>query len=387
MKILIFTFLQFLSSIFNFQVNARDCNGDVNQRITCYEQNISNLQSSGKTLQNQIAQFDAQIKLTQLKIAQTEEQIGLLSGRIDQLEGSLDSLTKAFSERVVETYKMARVEDPLLLILSSDNLSQAFGRFTYLKKIQDADRNLLERLTKAQNTYKEEKVDQEELQNKLALQKKQLDIQKSAKANLLAITRNDEKKYQSLLIQVRAQLASFASFADSKGASLLSNQTYCDSWGCYYNQRDSQWGALLINGSNDCNGPCSLARVGCLVTSVSMVVSHYGRKDVLPSDIATSSPLNFQLYSALLREGTINVKGVNITRTVVSSSLNPDLLKDGPVIVGIKYGPFGTHFVVIKEYKDGKYIMNDPFTENGHDKIFTDYYSLGSVYKVNKITL
>ena len=57
MKILIFSFLQFLSSIFNFQVNAQDCNGDVNQRITCYEQNISNLQSSGKTLQNQIAQF------------------------------------------------------------------------------------------------------------------------------------------------------------------------------------------------------------------------------------------------------------------------------------------------------------------------------------------
>jgi len=205
MKILIFTFLQFLSSIFNFQVNAQDCNGDVNQRITCYEQNISNLQSSGKTLQNQIAQFDAQIKLTQLKIAQTEEQIGLLSGRIDQLEGSLDSLTKAFSERVVETYKMARVEDPLLLILSSDNLSQAFGRFTYLKKIQDADRNLLERLTKAQNTYKEEKVDQEELQSQLETQTKQLNTQKSAKNALLLQTKNDEKKYQSLLAQAIAE--------------------------------------------------------------------------------------------------------------------------------------------------------------------------------------
>lgn len=205
MKILIFTFLQFLSSIFNFQVNAQDCNGDVNQRITCYEQNINNLQSSGKTLSNQIAQFDAQIKLTQLKITQTEEQIGLLSGRIDQLEGSLDSLTKAFSERVVETYKMARVEDPLLLILSSNNLSEAFGRFTYLKKIQDADRNLLERLTKAQNTYKEEKVDQEELQSQLETQKKQLNTQKSAKNALLLQTKNDEKKYQSLLSQAIAE--------------------------------------------------------------------------------------------------------------------------------------------------------------------------------------
>ena len=60
-------------------------------------------------MKNQIAQFDAQIKLTSLKIAQTEEQINLLSGRIDQIQGSLGSLTKAFNERAVETYKMSKL--------------------------------------------------------------------------------------------------------------------------------------------------------------------------------------------------------------------------------------------------------------------------------------
>lgn len=202
-----FVFLLFLSSFFISSVSAEDCSGGVEERITCYTNNITKLNDSSKTLSNQILQFDAQIKLTTLKIAQTEEQINLLSGRIDQLEGSLLDLSKAFSERVVETYKMARVEDSLILIITSDNLGEAFNRFSYLKRIQESDRNLLERLTRAQNTYKEEKVDQETLQSQLENQQKQLNGQKLAKKALLEQTKNDEKKYQSLLSQALAEKA------------------------------------------------------------------------------------------------------------------------------------------------------------------------------------
>jgi peptidoglycan hydrolase CwlO-like protein len=118
-KAIIISLLLFLTFFLNNEIKAQDCNGSVEERISCYTENISKLQASGKTLSSQIAQFDAQIKLTSLKIAQIEEQINLLSGRIDQLEGSLTDLTKSFNQRVVETYKMTRVEDPLLLILSS----------------------------------------------------------------------------------------------------------------------------------------------------------------------------------------------------------------------------------------------------------------------------
>lgn len=206
-KFKLLIFLLFLSPFFISSVSAQDCSGGVEERINCYTNNITKLKDSGKTLFNQIAQFDAQIKLTQLKIAQTEEQISLLAGRIGQIEGSLDALTKAFNKRVVETYKMARTEDPFLLIFSSNNLSEAFSRFTYLKKIQESDRNLLSRLTKAQNTYEEEKLDQEELQNKLESQKKDLNVQKSSKNTLLTQTKNDEKKYQILLSQALAEKA------------------------------------------------------------------------------------------------------------------------------------------------------------------------------------
>lgn len=207
MKLIFATFYYLLTSILNIEVNAQTCEGDLNSKITCYEKQISNLQNSGKTLQSQIYQFDSQIKLTTLKISQTEEQISLLSGRIDQLESSLDNLSKAFNQRAVETYKMARVEDPFILLLTSDNLNQIFERYSYLLKIQDSDRELIDRLNKANDNYKIEKVDQEKLQSQLESQQKQLNVQKAAKNALLTQTKNDEKKYQSLLAQALAEKA------------------------------------------------------------------------------------------------------------------------------------------------------------------------------------
>jgi peptidoglycan hydrolase CwlO-like protein len=203
--LIILIFSTFL--VFTNIAKADECNGNVEERITCYASNITKLQVSGKTLSSQISQFDAQIKLTTLKIQKTEEEIALLSGRITQIDGSLQSLTKAFSERAVETYKMARIGDPLIMIVSADSLNQAFDRFSYLKKIQDGDRNLLDRLQKAQTTYVDEKNDQEELQKVLEVQQKQITTQKLAKKTLLDQTKNDEKKYQSLLAQAQAEKA------------------------------------------------------------------------------------------------------------------------------------------------------------------------------------
>jgi peptidoglycan hydrolase CwlO-like protein len=205
MRAFFFSLFLTLLALFTFGVKAQECTGDLNQRISCYESNLTKLGNSSKTLSSQIYQFDAQIRLTTLKITQTEEQISLLSGRIDQLEGSLGSLTSAYSERVVETYKMGRVGDPFFLLISSSNLSEAFSRYSYLKKIQEADKGLLQRLQKVQDTYKEEKVSQEDLQIQLETQQKQLNSQKLAKKLLLDQTKNDEKKYQSLLAQALAE--------------------------------------------------------------------------------------------------------------------------------------------------------------------------------------
>jgi len=180
---------------------------NLSEKIACLDALLQKTGEQKKTLSNQIAQYDAQIKLTSLKISQTEEKIVLLGGRIDQLEGSLTTLTGAFSSRAVETYKMQRLGDPFFLLVSAPDLGEAVSRFHYLQRIQEADRDLLTRLQTAQTTYVGQKTDQEELQAELEKQKANLDVQKKAKNALLTQTKSDEKTYQNLLSQALAEKA------------------------------------------------------------------------------------------------------------------------------------------------------------------------------------
>ena len=199
----------FLGLFLVFSVKAADVcsNKTGDARIVCLQAESDRLSSQSKTLSNQIAQYNNQINLATLKIQQTEEKIVLFGGRINQLETSLDDLTKAFSSRVVETYKLARSGSTIFLLLTSGSLNEVVSRFHYLQLVQNEDGNFLQRLQTAQVTYKNQKTDQEELQIELAKQKANLNNQKAAKNALLLQTKNDEVKYQQLLAQAYAEKA------------------------------------------------------------------------------------------------------------------------------------------------------------------------------------
>lgn len=378
-----------VSHFFVKPVYAVSCSDSCGDESSCRDviaecsKQISNLQSQANTLKNQIAQFDAQIKLTTLKITQTQEQITLLGGRISQLGDSVEALTLAFNSRAVETYKLSRFENSFYFLLSAYDIGEAVSRFHYLQNIQEEDRNLLKKLTDAQTTYEGQKADQEALQKQLKTQQANLNAQKLAKNNLLLATKNDEAKYQQLLSQAKAQLSAFQSFvARQGGASILNNQTKCNDWGCYYNQRDSLWGNIGLGGS-----PYTMANYGCLVTSVAMVASHYG-KNIKPNDIAVSSdafvPGTGYLYHSF------SANGVSVTINTGSKSLIDSELSAGrPVIAGLYSGP--DHFIVITRKDGDKYIMRDPFLENGagddgSGRPLTDKYNFSDITSIRLIS-
>src|SRR3989344_1915818 len=151
--ILSFTLILSLTKV-AFLVNPFDVRAEseaerlerLTNEIKQYEQEIQKLQSQAGTLSNQIAQYDAQIRLTGLKIEQTEEKILLLGGRIDQLEVSIQALQKAFSNRVIYTYKMSRLHKPAIMLITAPDLNSVFSSYYYLQKIQESDRDLLVRL-------------------------------------------------------------------------------------------------------------------------------------------------------------------------------------------------------------------------------------------------
>jgi len=390
-KIIIFIVLFFLTL---FSVSAQD-KTDIVKKISEYQTKLQELKQQKNTLSSQIQYMDTQIYLTGLQINQTEQQIvstgkeiDLLGSRIEGLDQSLDYLSKQLIKRIVIGYK----KKPLslfALLLNNKNAYDFLNQVKYLKTAQTNNQKLIytvqETKTNAEEQKKhreEKKIELDQLTKRLGNQKIALDNQKGQKERFLADTQNDENIYQNLLTQAQAQLAGFGRFVSSQGgSSILSNQTVCDDWGCYYNQRDSQWGGTSLNGTE-----YTLAGAGCLVTSMAMVYTHFGHRSVNPQSI-NSNPNNFASYYPAFLKKTITADGATSNR--ISSDIDSELSTGRPVIVGISYdgGPSPDHFLVLISGSNGSYQMNDPFTPNGHNIPFTDHYSVGSIREIDRISM
>ena len=187
---------------------------DIDQLV----QKLSELGKQKSSLKNEIAIMDSQIRLTSLKIQQTlgsinllEEQIEELSVKIGKLDQSLDSLSLIFLSRVSESYRSQTVS-PFSLFLSSSSFGDFYRKLKYLKALQLNDRVVMIKLEEARSSFDRQKQEREEKQQQLENLKKTLDSQKKAlenekskKAYLLQATKNDEKRYQQLLAQARAE--------------------------------------------------------------------------------------------------------------------------------------------------------------------------------------
>lgn len=387
----IFLLAIFLSVFSLKYIYSAECDNKTgNEKVSCLEQKLQQLKQQTGTLSSQIQYMDTQISLTTLQINQTEEkitstgkEIDLLSSRIDGLDQSLDYLSKLLITRIINGYKKKPVSI-FSILFDNKNAYDFLNEVKYLKTAQDNTQKLLYTVqeTKAnaeeqKKLREEKKVELDKLTETLNSQKQSLDNQRAQKQRLLIDTQNDEATYQSLLSQAKAQLAGFGRFVQSQGgSSLLSNQTTCDDWGCYYSQRDSQWGSNSLNGTG-----YTLASDGCLVTSMAMVYTHLGHRGVTPQTINSNSG-NFASYYPAYLQYTISADGLTTSR--VGASIDSSLSSGDPVVVGIRaYG--GTHFVVLISGSDGNYLMHDPFIENGHKISFNDHYSVGNIFEIRKV--
>lgn len=356
---------------------------------------LKTLSGQKATLSQALALLSTQINLTQAKIAKHTHELALLeveitdlSSKIQSLDYSLTDLTKLFVARVRSSY-MNATRFPLTLIAQATGITEFAKGIEYVSAVRDHDQTLLVSLEKSRLDYDTQKQLKEQKQTEIEQVKASLDKEKAALASsvaaknkLLSDTKNDEAKYQSLLSAAQAQLAAFRRFASNQGgASLLSSQTKCDDWGCYYNQRDSAWGNQTIGLSSE-----TMKEVGCLITSMAMVASHYG-KSLKPGDIAASSN-PFWGNTAYMNQGSWSVAGVTMTRTRLGSStakIDEELSAGRPVVVGIYGGP--DHFLVITKKEGDDYIMHDPFPENGGGIKFTSKYPLSAISAVDRVSV
>lgn len=200
-------------------IYSQDVLNDISNQINQYNQKLVELSKSKDTLSNQVAYLDSQIKLTQLKIQQTQEniiilekEIAILTDRIGKLDLDLNHISLVFIENVSQSYKLNKKIPPLSLFFTP-KLNQFLQDYKYIKTVQQNNQDILIELETARTNYdlqKQKKAEKQleltQLNQKLIQQQKDLSTQKTAKANLLEITKNDEKKYQQLKAEAEAEL-------------------------------------------------------------------------------------------------------------------------------------------------------------------------------------
>lgn len=361
-------------------------------QVAAYQKQLDMLGTQKNTLQSTInsltltqKKLTAQIQATQTKISSATLQIQKLTNSIGNKEAIIadnqNAIAKAF--RVVAESEEIPMIATLISSRSLGEMWQTTDEVIQFNRALSANitnlRAVRAALTANRNEVTATKATLVSLQRQLSSQNKSIATSKATEQQLLAQTKNSETTYQKLLAAAKAELASYSAFTTNAGGSkLLANQTSCDSWGCYYSQRDTLWGNVPLSGANS-----RLASEGCLVTTMAMILTHYGHRDVTPVTI-NADPGNFSPFGGLLLF-TIHVDGATATRYKIAA-IDATLATGNPVVIGIHaYG--GTHYVAFTSGSRGNYLMRDPYIANGKDINFTAHYPLSAIFGISKVVV
>jgi peptidoglycan hydrolase CwlO-like protein len=381
------------------QIDAQNAKiAQLTAEIAQYQAQINSAKVNKQTLQNALDSLSAQLAKVKAQASVTQSQINITNLRIAQLGASIESAQQtidADSAALAENIRsLAEADDvpPVIRLISSGSLSEAWQDADQVIEVHNGIESQVSDLSAQKDMLADSKSKSQQQQQTLSAQKQQLTRQQSSisqtansKTRLLKETDSQEATYEKLLAQAQAELASFSTFANNAGGKgILTNQTRCDSWGCYYNQRDSQWGNDPLDGTQ-----YTMKADGCLVTSMAMVMTHYGYGSVTPVTI-NSNPSDFAAYyPADLLVNNVPIAGATVTRVSIGTKqANIDaVLKTGnPVVVGIHaYG--GTHYIVFTSGAKGVYTMRDPYQPNADDVPFTKYYSLSEIFYAAKVVI
>lgn len=350
----------------------------------CWQEKVNTTRSEANTLQSAVDIINGQIRVQSLKVQQTvaeinslEKEITELSERIEGLSISLNRLSEILIKRIRQNYKQSRLPYKNNLF-ASESFNGFISQYRYMNLAQDQTLDLMKKTELQRLTYNQQKeikeAKQQEVEKKrqeLQSQKNILDSQKASKDELLKQTRNSESIYQQKLAEATAELNSLKAFSSSKSGSVLPEQNSPDGW--FFSQRDQRWANSMIGSSN-----MSVMEVGCLISSTAMMKKKFG-ENINPLTIANNNSYFFSNTAYMLRPWPAP-SGYRYQYSAYSQSTLDSRLNENPVIVKLSAGPYGSHFIVIKEKKDNQYIMHDPW--EGYDKKFNDFYSLSQIQQI-----
>jgi len=158
---------------------------------------------------------------------------------------------------------------------------------------------------------------------------------------------------------------------------ILDPQPSGDSWGAYFNQRDTRWALAQVGGT------FPMWKIGCLVSDVAMVYAHFGFGSVSPAWVAAHA--GWFDGSGSMFNSALNIPGhkTTIVRDPSAAWIQGQLAAGRPVIVGMNLPSGGTHFVTLTGLNGASdYWVNDPWEQHAmHVPFSGDWFTRGPIFE------
>jgi peptidoglycan hydrolase CwlO-like protein len=394
-----------------------DALGDLEAQIQRYQNQLAQINSQAISVKNQIADTQARVDQLQAVLAQLNAQLlennarlsenqarldalvareGVLTDQLRQTQLRLEERKAAFSSQVRVLDKV-ETRNGFSLLLTSHSFSQFMQRLTDIRQAADgthqmaialqSDRDLLA----AQRAELErQRIEQAGIVARIEDQRQVLEqeyaIQNTITLQLYGLQAALGRQQSELVNQAgavtanistaEAELQSLLAFSHGQGGNIVAPEYLVNGWGNYYNQRDARWGNVYLGRTS-----YEVWEIGCLLTSVAMVNSHFGYPYVTPGVIA-ANPANFT-SGGLLYNYALNVPGhpAMINNNPSRAWINQVLAGGGTVIVGMYIRTGGTHFVVlVGQNGPYDYWINDPWVENAMHVSYLGSPVTGPIY-------
>ncbi len=378
----------------------------ITAQMAANDQQIATLQASLNQLQGVINDLGLKLAATRAALDQSQAQLARIQAQEDDAtaqlvaaQRKLDARQAAFDAHVRALDKLEH--SPVMeVVLSSSNFDQFFQRVLVAQQIIATDRALAAQLKATRDQVKglrdqleQDRKAQAAVVDRIASQKQALDqeyaLQNQARRAVAAVQARLQAKQDQLaqqsndvsqqIIVSQSEINALLAFTTGRigsGGAVVPPEVMANAWGTYYNQRDARWGNDYVGASS-----YQVWEIGCLLTDVAMVSTHFGRSAVTPATIALNSS-NFT-GDGLMYNGALNVPGhpATINNSPSSAWIKAWLATGGPVIVGM-YISGGTHFVTLTGLRGaGDYWMNDPWNERSMQVSFNSSNVTGPIFE------
>ena len=391
---------------------------------------IDDLEAQIAANQARLAQIQAQENLVRGQLASTQQRIVQLQGLIAQINGQLGATNARLSDEQTRLNKIQADEDAtqaqlvatqqsldlhlarfdsevrvldkvqnrsaFSILVNSADFSSFLQRLSALKQIADGTHHTSEQIradrdamTAKRLELERQRVGQASLVAAMAGERdrlaQQYAIQTAASIQLAALQaslgqQNDglistEAAVTQTIADQQKEIDNLLAFSRGRGGSIVAPEYLANGWGKYYNQRDARWGNDYMGNSG-----YQVWEIGCLMTSVAMVNTHFGNL-ISPGTIARN-PNNFT-PGGLLYNSALDVPGhpAAINGRPTRAWINSYLQQGGTVIVGMNIRTGGTHFVVIVAQNGANdYWINDPWNANAMHVSYNGSSVTGPIY-------